>query len=63
MVKKKQSAHRSKLRQERELVLRSKLKQKQKKKFNEELFDIVKSENIDQLDFPEKKKLFKNFLI
>jgi len=57
MVKKKQSAHRSKLRQERELVLRNKLKQKQKKKFNEELFDMVKSENIDQLDFPSKKEI------
>lgn len=57
MVKKKQTAHRSKLRQERELVLRNKLKQKQKKKFNEELFDIVKSENIDSLDFKSKKEV------
>lgn len=57
MAKKKQIAHRSKLRQERELILRNKLKQKQKKKFNEELFDMIKSENIDQLDFPEKKEI------
>lgn len=57
MVKKKQTAHRSKLRQERELVLRNKLKQKQKKKFNEELFDLVKSENIDSLDFKSKKEI------
>ena len=57
MAKKKQIAHRSKLRQERELVLRNKIKQKQKIKFNEELFDMVKSENIDQLDFPSKKEI------
>jgi len=57
MVKKKQTAHRSKLRQERELALRNKLKIKQKKKFNEELFDLVKSENIDSLDFKSKKEI------
>jgi hypothetical protein len=57
MVKRKQTAHRSKLRQEREFVLRNKLKQKQKKKFNEELFDLVKSENIDSLDLKSKKEV------
>lgn len=57
MVKKRQSGQRSKLRQERELVLRNKLKMKQKKKFNEEIFDLIKSENIDGLDFKSKKEI------
>ncbi len=57
MVKRKQIAHRSKLRQERELAIRNKIKIKQKKKFNEELFDLVKTENIDSLDFKSKKEI------
>ena len=57
MAKKKQSLHRSKLRQERELNLRNKIKIKQKKKFNEELFEIVNTENIDGLDVTSKKEI------
>jgi len=53
----KQSSHRSKLRKEREDRLRSKQKQSQKKRINEELIDMVKAENIDELDFESKKKI------
>jgi nucleolar complex protein 3 len=53
----KQSSHRSKLRKEREDRLRSKQKQSQKKRINEELTNMVKAENIDELDFKSKKKI------
>jgi len=57
MVKRKETEHMIKLRKERELALRKKIKQKQKKKFNDELFDLVKTENIDSLDFKSKKEI------
>jgi hypothetical protein len=62
----KQSSHRSKLRKEREDRLRSKQKQSQKKRINEELIDMVKAENIDELDYKSKKKIvfqLKNLII
>lgn len=53
----KESLHRSKLRQERENRLRSKQKQSQKKRMNEELTTMIKAENIDDLDYNSKKKI------
>jgi len=53
----KESSHRSKLRKERENRLRSKQKQSQKKRMNEELTNMVKVENIDELDYASKNKI------
>ena len=54
MGKKKESFHRSKLKEQRILRLKSIKKEKQKRQNNNEFFKIFQQENIDQLSPKEK---------
>ena len=57
--KKKTLGSRSKLKKERELRVTQKLKANQKKRTDEEFKTLITRENIDQLDFEQKKTLMK----